>query len=191
MESSTWNFERIKCILILESIFQASLVRCACAWETVIPAEGKVTPPLRGHSRLPRINGRLSLRPGGLSSPLSGTAAHSCGCSLALISASLMSWEVPAGSLFAPELLGDKVTALCAPGLSLTSCIRGSSDLCFQAPGTGVLAGASSKGPAGSPLHPAPPAGPQGGWCPGASAETRGFSSSQSFTKRPALPPVF
>lgn len=120
-----------------------------------------------------------------------GTAAHSCGCRLALISASLVSWEVQSVSLFATELLGGKVTVLCAPGLSLSSFIQGSWDLCLQAPCPGAplccgftfLAGASSKGPAGSPLHPAPTAGPQGGCCPGASTETPWFLQLPIFYK--------
>lgn len=142
------------------------------------------------HSRLLQINGSPSFRPEWcLVAHWAGTAVHSWGCMLALIRASLMSWEVESLSIFAMELLRGKVTFLCAPGLLLTSFLWRSSDLCLQAPCTGAplcwgftfFASASSKRPAGSLLHPALSRSSPGRLVPqGLCKHSCGFSSSQS-----------
>lgn len=67
-------------------------------------------------------------------------------------------------SFLATELLLGEVTSLCAPGLSLTSFILGSFDLCFQAPCTQALLSCGTtfvrvtlqqRLRSGPPLHPA------------------------------------
>lgn len=156
---------------------------CACAWKLLSSQNSVKKPPGSGTAGC-QINGSLSFRP--WRRPLSRNRGHSWGCRLALIRASLVSWEVESVSLFGKELLPGKVTCLCAPGLSLTSFLWGSSDLCLPAPCTRPhYAGALPSSQAlpakglGSPFCPAPPSGPRRPVHREEQTLPCGFSSSQ------------